>query len=390
MVVFEPQRAGLEQEQAVRDERRVVLRAGLGEIGQAILAREGERRPDAHRRRRVVLVVVPRLAEVVEVVPDRGRRRVPVVDVRGLDVQRVERVSHHREVVEAVERLAFAPDPLREPGPEVVGGHAPVGAVKERIVAGHRARAGQREVPGAQREPLAEPEARVAGRGRDQGRARGEEQDVEVQPLIEGVAGEVEDVARQLDVVALLDVVHDAVVVGVRRVRRHAVRVLELRHVVEHEPERHPAFAPAKTRARIPCRSGTSASCPAASWRRADAVPGTGACAAGGPAASVSFGISVGGGRLRRPGRRQRLHGLHRVRRLRRHGRGRLLRPRTRGQRRQQQRGGDPRAPHHDVSRRSVVLDVLDESLVGDGLHRPGPTRRTSREIRPPGPRRRR
>ena len=54
--------------------------------------------PTRTARLLVVLVVVPRLAELVVVVPDGGGVGEVVVDARGRDVERVERVADHREV----------------------------------------------------------------------------------------------------------------------------------------------------------------------------------------------------------------------------------------------------------------------------------------------------
>ena len=144
--------------------------------------------PSAQRQPVVVLVVVPGQAELVVVVPDRWRRRRSRCRCGGRDVEGVERVADHGDVAEAREQLALGPDPLGEARAHVVEGHAPVGAGKERVGAGHPAHAGQREVPGAQLERRVELVARVAGGGRRQGGAGDVDQDVEVQPPVEGEA----------------------------------------------------------------------------------------------------------------------------------------------------------------------------------------------------------
>src|SRR5581483_2781010 len=81
---------------------------------------------------------------------------------------------------------------------EIVGGHAAVDAVEERVGSGQAANAGEREISRAEREPFVEHEADIAGRRRHQRGARREQQDIEIQPWIEGIPGKVKDVACQL------------------------------------------------------------------------------------------------------------------------------------------------------------------------------------------------
>jgi hypothetical protein len=208
------------------------------QVREAIFPGEGGGPTQAHRQPIVVLPVVPGQTELVVVVPDRGGVGELGVDDGGREVEGVERVADHGEVVETGEQLTFRPGPLREPGAHVVEGHSPVGAGKEGIRTGHASHAGQGEVSGAQLERRVEPVPGVAGGVRRQGGAGDEDQDVEIQPRVEDETLEIEHVPGQLDVVAFLNLVFPSQVVDPGIVDALSVGVLELGDVFQLEPER--------------------------------------------------------------------------------------------------------------------------------------------------------
>ena len=185
----------------------------------------------------MVLPIVPGLAEVVEVVPDGRRVGEPGVDARRGDVERVEGVSDHRDVREPGKELAVGPDALREPRAHEIIGHAPVGRMKERVRPGEAAHRGEREVTCAEGEGAIEDVPHVPSGGGRERRARKINQDVIVEPRGEDEPGEVEDGARQLDVVALVDLVDLAEVIGIGALDGQRVRVAKLRDMVDDEPE---------------------------------------------------------------------------------------------------------------------------------------------------------
>jgi len=155
------------------------------------------------------------------------------VDLRGGDIQGIETVADERLIIQILRNFSKGPGTLSEAGAKEVVSHTPVGACVEGERVNHRSASRNSGVAGHQREPLVELPANVPGhehRGRPQGRL---DHEAISQLLVEDVAAQNKHRAIHSNIVASVDLVDIAQMVGESFVAVERIEVSDLRIVVE-------------------------------------------------------------------------------------------------------------------------------------------------------------
>src|SRR5690349_582371 len=124
------------------------------------------------------------------------------IDLGRRNCQRVQAVSQEELVIEVFPGLSVDPDSLRKPRPEELVRHAPLRLDKKRECSGQGPASGRAPVTGIDRDCAIEPPRNIATDNERRRGIGGPENQIVVQPLIENVTDELQQVAIQAEVIA--------------------------------------------------------------------------------------------------------------------------------------------------------------------------------------------